>query len=156
MLEIKQILSNKALVIPITVIVVTQFLKMLYFTIKDKKFSLSKLLTDGGMPSSHSALISSLTTVVGIELGFNSVYFAICAIFALIVMHDASGIRYAGGKHAVILNKIIEKDKDLAYELKIDEDDEKLIEFLGHTKLEVYCGSIVGVILTLIIYTIFL
>lgn len=147
-----ELLHNKAIIIPIIVIIVTQICKVIYFAIKERKFSLSMFLTDGGMPSSHSAFVAALATVVGIEHSLSSTLFAITIIFAIIIMHDASGIRYAAGKHAVILNKILEENKTLAESL--DEDNEKLIELLGHTKLQVYVGAIIGIILALIIYQI--
>lgn len=139
------ILNNKALVIPAIVVVLTQILKVVSNLVKEQKIDFSKLLTDGGMPSSHSATVCSLATIVALESSVASTQFAIALILAVIVMHDASGVRYAAGKHAEILNLVIEKDENL-------KENKKLTELLGHTKLEVIAGAITGIILSVIIY----
>lgn len=143
------ILNNKALVIPAIVVVLTQILKVVSNLVKEQKIDFSKLLTDGGMPSSHSATVCSLATIVALESSVTSTQFAIALILAVIVMHDASGVRYAAGKHAEILNLVIEKDENLKENLN---KNKKLTELLGHTKLEVIAGAITGIILSVIIY----
>lgn len=143
------ILNNKALVIPAIVVVLTQILKVVCNLVKEQKIDFSKLLTDGGMPSSHSATVCSLATIVALESSVASTQFAIALILAVIVMHDASGVRYAAGKHAEILNLVIEKDESLKENLN---KNKKLTELLGHTKLEVIAGAITGIILSVIIY----
>lgn len=143
------ILNNKALVIPAIVVVLTQILKVASNLVKEQKIDFSKLLTDGGMPSSHSATVCSLATIVALESSVASTQFAIALILAVIVMHDASGVRYAAGKHAEILNLVIEKDENLKENLN---KNKKLTELLGHTKLEVIAGAITGIILSVIIY----
>ena len=143
------ILNNKALVIPAIVVVLTQILKVVFNLVKEQKIDFSKLLTDGGMPSSHSATVCSLATIVALESSVASTQFAIALILAVIVMHDASGVRYAAGKHAEILNLVIEKDENLKENLN---KNKKLTELLGHTKLEVIAGAIIGIILSVIIY----
>lgn len=145
---LKLIITNKALIIPIIVLLCTQGAKVIYFAIKEKKLNLYKMLTTGGLPSSHSALISSLATITGIVKGFDSLEFAIVAILALIVMYDATGVRRAAGEHAKILNKILDENPQIQDEKR----DKKLVELLGHTKIEVYAGILTGVILTLILY----
>ena len=143
------ILNNKALVIPAIVVVLTQILKVVSNLVKEQKIDFSKLLTDGGMPSSHSATVCSLATIVALESSVASTQFAIALILAVIVMHDASGVRYAAGKHAEILNLVIEKDENLKENLN---KNKKLTELLGHTKLEVFVGFLTGIILTIIIF----
>ncbi|MBB1522759.1 MAG: divergent PAP2 family protein [Clostridiales bacterium] len=143
------ILNNKALVIPAIVVVLTQILKVVSNLVKEQKIDFSKLLTDGGMPSSHSATVCSLATIVALESSVASTQFAIALILAVIVMHDASGVRYEAGKHAEILNLVIEKDENLKENLN---KNKKLTELLGHTKLEVIAGAITGIILSVIIY----
>ena len=143
------ILNNKALVIPAIVVVLTQILKVVSNLVKEQKIDFSKLLTDGGMPSSHSATVCSLATIVALESSVASTQFAIALILAVIVMHDASGVRYAAGKHAEILNLVIEKDENLKENLN---KNKKLTELLGHTKLEVFIGFLTGIILTIILY----
>lgn len=145
---LKLIITNKALIIPIIVLLCTQGAKVIYFSIKEKKINLYKILTTGGLPSSHSALISSLATITGLGKGFESLEFAIVAIIALIVMYDATGVRRAAGEHAKILNKILDENPQIQDEKR----GKKLVELLGHTKIEVYAGMLTGVILTLILY----
>lgn len=95
------------------------------------------------MPSSHSALVCSLATSVGITEGVNSPMFAITVALAAIVMYDASGVRRAAGKQAKILNQIIESEgKNINVQ-------EKLIELLGHTPLEVYVGAAIGILMAI-------
>lgn len=142
-----EILNNKVLVIPFLVLIITQVFKTIYFSIKNKKLDLFTLLTTGGLPSSHSSLVSSLATVVFKVNGAGSAEFAIAVILAIIVMYDASGIRKAAGEHAKILNEMMEEK-----EYYNSKEYKKLKELLGHTKLEVFIGFLTGIILTIILY----
>ena len=142
-----EILNNKVLVIPFLVLIITQVFKTIYFSIKNKKLDLFTLLTTGGLPSSHSSLVSSLATVVLKVNGAGSAEFAIAVILAIIVMYDASGIRKAAGEHAKILNEMMEEK-----EYYNSKEYKKLKELLGHTKLEVFIGFLTGIILTIILY----
>ena len=144
---LNEVLNNKVLVIPFLVLIITQVCKTIYFSIKNKKLDLFTLLTTGGLPSSHSALVSSLATVVLKVNGAGSAEFAIAVILAIIVMYDASGIRKAAGEHAKILNEMMEEK-----EYYSSKEYKKLKELLGHTKLEVFIGLLTGIILTLILY----
>ena len=141
------ILNNKVLVIPFLVLIITQVCKTIYFSIKNKKLDLFTLLTTGGLPSSHSSLVSSLATVIFKVNGAGSAEFAIAVILAIIVMYDASGIRKAAGEHAKILNEMLEEK-----EYYSSKEYKKLKELLGHTKLEVFVGFLTGIILTIIIF----
>ena len=93
------------------------------------------------MPSSHSAVVSSLAILIGKEYGFDSGIFALSLIMAFVVMYDAAGVRRAAGKQASILNKILETPG-----LTTGEVQEKLIEALGHTPIQVFVGAIIGFI----------
>lgn len=97
------------------------------------------------MPSSHTALVCSLATVVAIREGVASSSFAISVILAAVVMYDAAGVRRAAGKQARVLNQIIENEGDINVQ-------EKLIELLGHTPKEVFVGAIVGVFVSILLY----
>ena len=141
-----EILNNKVLVIPFLVLIITQVFKTIYFSIKNKKLDLFTLLTTGGLPSSHSSLVSSLATVVLKVNGAGSAEFAI-AVLAIIVMYDASGIRKAAGEHAKILNEMMEEK-----EYYSSKEYKKLKELLGHTKLEVFIGLLTGIFLTIVLY----
>lgn len=137
-----QLFKNNILWISIFACFLAQFIKV--FTGK-KRFELARILMSGGMPSSHSSFVTSLTTLVGIYNGFDSVEFAMCGVFSLIVMYDASGVRRAVGKQAVILNNIV---KDLQNKKHIEY--ETLKELVGHTPKEVICGAILGVVVAIL------
>lgn len=137
------VFENLWLWIPITTWFVVQLLKVLFELIKYKKLNIKRMVGSGGMPSSHSALVCSLATSVGITEGVNSPMFAITVALAAIVMYDASGVRRAAGKQAKILNQIIESEgKNINVQ-------EKLIELLGHTPLEVYVGAAIGILMAI-------
>jgi len=91
------------------------------------------------MPSSHSAVVCSLSMLVGREYGFDSGIFAIALVMSFIVMYDAAGVRRASGKQARILNKILETPGMSTVEVQ-----EKLIEALGHTPIQVFVGAVIG------------
>jgi len=137
---------NKVLLTAIVGSLSAQILKLIINYINYKKIDFRVLFSTGGMPSSHSASVMSLSMAVGFEEGFKSNLFAICLFFSFIVMYDAAGIRRAAGKQAEILNKIIE---DLYAGRKTDE---RLKELLGHTPIEVLIGAIWGIIVALIMY----
>ena len=95
----------------------------------------------GGMPSSHSALITGATSGIGYELGFDSSIFALSVAVALIVMYEASGVRKSAGIQAAEINKLSKK---------LDSKSELFLkETLGHTKIEVMGGSLLGPLITL-------
>lgn len=96
------------------------------------------------MPSSHSSFVTSLSTLVGIERGFQSTDFAIVCVFSLIIMYDATGVRRSVGKQAAILNQIID---DVQHRKPIKH--EKLKELVGHTPKEVLFGAILGILVAL-------
>jgi acid phosphatase family membrane protein YuiD len=137
--------SNASIWIPIIIWFLVQSFKVVYEIIKYKKLNIRRLWGSGGMPSSHSALVCSLTTVVGLIDGFGSTNFAIAVILASVVMYDAAGVRRAAGKQAKVLNQIIENEGDINVQ-------EKLIELLGHTPKEVLVGAIVGIFGSMLIY----
>ena len=121
-----------------------QLLKVLICFWQEKKFDLKLFFSSGGMPSSHSAFVSSLGICVGLESGFDSELFAICFVFGLIVMYDASGVRRAAGKQAQVINIIVENIEGLGIKI-----DEKLKELLGHSPIEVISGAILGIVVAL-------
>ena len=100
------------------------------------------------MPSSHAAGATALATTCGLEFGFDSVEFALAAVFALVTMFDAQGVRRSTGQQAQILNKIME---DIYWKGKIETD--RLKELIGHTPIQVFIGSIFGFSLALIFYS---
>ncbi len=137
------ILGNKILDVVSVAWFSAQFYKVVSSLITDKKFNVKRMVETGGMPSSHSATVAALATAVGITYGVSSTLFAVVTIFAIIVMHDAAGIRRAAGKQAGVLNKLSETLNAL-FENKIQR--ENLRELLGHTPVEVLVGAILGVV----------
>lgn len=137
--------DNYGLWIPIITWALVQSIKVLSDLIIHKKLNIKRLWGSGGMPSSHSAFVMSLSTVAALSRGLDSLEFAICLIFSGIVMYDAAGVRRAAGKHAKVLNQIIESDGDINIQ-------EKLVELLGHTPVEVFAGAVVGVLMAIALY----
>ena len=114
-------------------------------SLRHRRVDLRRLATSGGMPSSHSALVLSLTTVIGSKRGLNSPEFAISAIFSVVVMYDATGVRRAAGRQAQVLNRIID---DLFHREGLRE--ERLRELIGHTPVEVIAGALLGILVALV------
>ncbi len=121
---------------------IAQTLKVIYSLVKDKKLNLYRFVGSGGMPSSHSSFVMGLSTAVGIRSGWDSVAYAIALSFALIIMYDASGVRRAVGKQAIILNKMIE-DRHLHKPI----GEQRLKELIGHTPFEVFAGALLGIVI---------
>ncbi|EFD05112.1 MAG: divergent PAP2 family protein [Peptostreptococcus sp.] len=134
--------SNKMLWTSIFACFMAQFLKMFS---GEKKFDLTRIITSGGMPSSHSSFVTCLSTMLGVKYGFNSDIFAIAAVFSFIIMYDASGVRQAVGKQATIINKLVED-----WHNKKAIEQEKLKELIGHTQKQVFFGAMLGIALGLI------
>ena len=138
-----QLFSNNVLWVSIFACFLAQFIKI--FTGKEKRIQIARIFTSGGMPSSHSSFVTSLGTLVGLEYGFDSTYFAIVCVFAMIIMYDASGVRRAVGKQATILNQILD---DLHHGKHIEQ--KKLKELIGHTPKEVFFGAVLGIVVALV------
>ena len=138
-------IQNKYIYIPILLWFGIQLFKLLYDLVTTKKFNFKIILGAGGMPSSHSAVVTSLATLIGKNIGVGTPMFAMALIFAFVVMYDAAGIRRAAGKQAHILNKIVNTPGLSGVEVT-----EKLQEVLGHTPTQVIVGAIIGVIVGLI------
>lgn len=141
------ILGNRILDVVFVAWFVAQFYKVMISIIEEKKITLKRIFETGGMPSSHSSTMTALVTSIGLVYGTNNVEFTIAFVLAGIVMYDAAGIRRAAGKHAGLLNKLLEK-----VNTKIGEKiyDGKLKELLGHTPFEVFIGGIVGIVVAYI------
>lgn len=111
-----------------------------------QKFSFKNILAYSGMPSGHSAIIISLATIIGLEEGFSSPLFAVCAVLAIIVIRDALGIRRYLGEHGRVLNVLV---KDLGNDHVLDQKYPRLLEKIGHTPLQVLIGSLIGFFISL-------
>jgi acid phosphatase family membrane protein YuiD len=120
---------------------IAQILKVAIELVRNGKINFRYLVTTGGMPSAHSALVGALATAVGLKMGWSSPEFAIACLFAIIVMYDAAGVRQAAGKQARILNQMM--DELLQDDHRISE--ERLKELLGHTPFQVLVGLALGI-----------
>jgi acid phosphatase family membrane protein YuiD len=107
---------------------------------RTRHWNLRRFVETGGMPSSHAASVSCLSTMIGLREGFGSSVFAATLFFSLIVMYDAAGLRRAAGRHAVVLNRLIDD-----HFKNPGEGTQKLMELLGHTPFEVLVGALIGV-----------
>ncbi|ACK42894.1 MULTISPECIES: divergent PAP2 family protein [Dictyoglomus] len=144
---IEDLLQNPVFIIPMMVAMITQGIKGLIRSIQERKFLWRAFFEWGGMPSSHSALVVSLSLIIGIKEGFNSTIYILSMFFAGIVIADAIGVRLATEEQAKVINKIIQK------EIKNPELKEiYLKESIGHTPIEAITGGIIGLILTHFIY----
>jgi len=137
-----EIITNKALIIPLCAWAIAQLLKVLIILIQKKQLHLHHLIGSGGMPSSHSALVGALATSVALLQGWGSVAFAISTIFALVVMYDAAGVRQSVGQQSVVLNRILRELKSRRPMTELGRD---LREFVGHTQLQVIAGGLLGI-----------
>ena len=136
------LLTNKFLLVSLSSWFVAQVLKTILYALETKKLDINRLLGDGGMPSGHSATVTSLATFCGLNFGFGSFQFAVTAILAIIVCHDAMGVRLETGKQAVAINEILEVF-ELIHPDKISEANLK--EFVGHTPVQVIAGILLGI-----------
>jgi acid phosphatase family membrane protein YuiD len=133
--------TNELLWIPICAWALAQVLKFIIAWLRGDGFDWGYLVGAGGMPSSHSAMVSALAIVVGIKEGFGSGFFAIATILALIVIYDSASVRQSVGQQAVILNRIIR-------ELRLRQSrviGAELRELVGHTPFQVVVGVLLGI-----------
>lgn len=139
---------NRILLIALIAWIVTQAAKVIIYWIVNKKFVLERLFGDGGMPSGHSAVVASLATATGLQCGWDSPIFAVAAILAVIVMHDATGVRQETGKQAKVINDIVKMLEARGRgELT---PAETLKEFVGHTGPQVLVGALGGIVIAVV------
>ncbi|KAB2334721.1 divergent PAP2 family protein [Cytobacillus depressus] len=142
----------------IAAIFFAQFVKVPIHFIATRKLNWALLTSTGGMPSSHSAAVTALSTGVALETGLNSAVFAVSAVFAIITMFDATGVRRQAGEQAIVLNQLVADFNRFVEEAKVwqkkaDEEKRKeLKELLGHKPIEVFFGGLTGILLTLFLH----
>lgn len=153
-----QIITNPVLFVPACAWIIAQILKSIISAIVNKKFSFDRLVGDGGMPSGHSATVTSLAVMCGLSPsgGFDSAVFGLATIFAIVVMHDALGVRRETGKQAVSIIKMAELLNDYFSERDEIIKTDKLKVLVGHTPLQVVCGSLLGAAIAIAYYFIFM
>jgi len=138
-------ITNKYIYVPIILWLSIQTFKVIYDLVTTKKFNFKRILGAGGMPSSHSAVVTSIATLIGKYQGVDSAIFGLALMFALVVMYDACGVRRAAGKQAKVLNEIVNTPGLTGVEIQ-----GKLQEALGHTPVQVFVGALIGIIAGLI------
>ncbi len=132
---------NKILLISVTAWAIAQVLKLLISVAVYRKFNINYLITSGGMPSSHSALVCACATAAAFEAGLSSPVFAVAAVLAFIVMYDAANVRRETGEQAKVLNYIMRNWN----EVRPEEFEDELKELIGHTPFQVAMGSVLGI-----------
>lgn len=148
------LLNNKVLVCGVSGWAVAQVLKTIIYALVHREFRLERIVGDGGMPSGHSATVSAMATAAGLLYGFDTFEFAVTCMVAIIVMHDAMGVRMETGRQGKVLNEMIEffrtegfveafKKNDKMYEFW----EASLKEFVGHTPLQVCAGCVLGILI---------
>jgi acid phosphatase family membrane protein YuiD len=134
-----ELLSNKLILLPTYSWFISQFLKVLWTLLSERRLRPSVFIRAGGMPSAHSAVVTSLATAVGRQQGAESALFAVCFFFAAIVMYDAAGVRRAVGMQAAILNRMLDE-----YFERQEFSERRLRELIGHTPIQVLAGAALG------------
>lgn len=148
------LLSNRVLIAGISGWATAQVIKAILYTILNREFSLERLFGDGGMPSGHSATVSAMAMMSLLHYGVGSFEFAVTAMLAIIVMHDAMGVRLETGKQAEVINELRALLEEIVDDFSTEEtldkkfqkvfSEEKLKEYVGHTPIQVAAGCILG------------
>ena len=139
---LSHIVANKILSIPIAAWLIAQMLKTIIQALREKRLDLRYMLSAGGMPSAHSSLVCALATTASIVYGIDSGIFAISAVLAAVVMYDAAGVRQTVDKQSVILNHLLVNLPKTQLEF-----ERFLQQLVGHTRLQVIAGAILGILL---------
>ena len=142
---------NNFILAPLCAWAIAQLAKVLLVLVRRKQVKLRHFITSGGMPSSHSAIVSALATSIAIVEGTDSITFGISVILAAIVMYDAAGVRRSVGMQSVILERIV---KELRERKPIAALEKDLREFIGHTPVQVFAGSLLGIVIAWLWFTI--
>lgn len=141
------LLHNRVLIAALLAWVIGQFLKAPLEYFLNKRWNWGVILSAGGFPSSHSALVTSVTLSIGFQEGFGSPLFALAFAVSMIVVYDAAGVRRQAGIHAERINELM---KGFFESRQFPEAELK--EVLGHTPFEVIAGVILGVLISLAVY----
>ena len=124
---------------------VAQVLKTALYLITEKEFDLKRMISDGGMPSAHSATVVALAGMCGWTQGFDSAAFAIAIIIAIVIMRDAVGVRHESGVNAAAIKELAEKANKSLAEGEAPIETNKLKLLVGHTALQVACGCVIAI-----------
>ncbi|MEX3747238.1 MULTISPECIES: divergent PAP2 family protein [Lysinibacillus] len=155
---IMSLLQNTPLLVALFAVLFAQFVKIPIHFFMTRQINWGLITSTGGMPSSHSASVTGLTTSIAYETGLDSPIFAVAAMFSFIVMYDASGVRYQAGQHAAVLNQLRKDFQILLHDFKKwpqmdgQEKMEELKTLLGHKRSEVFFGALTGIFIAIITY----
>ncbi|WP_203334398.1 divergent PAP2 family protein [Planococcus beigongshangi] len=157
-----ELFSNAPLMIALFAIVFAQFIKIPIQYAVTRELNWGLFTSTGGMPSSHSAAVTSLTTAVAYEHGVGSTIFAVSTMFAVITMYDATGVRFQAGQQALTINKLrsdlqlfMNETRDWSNK-KEEEKIEELKTLLGHKPSEVFMGALTGIAISVLVYNLIL
>ena len=145
---LQELVHNRIFVSAVLGWFIAQVLKTIIHLFLTKQFVAERMIGSGGMPSSHSATVCALATATGMEYGGGSFEFAIAVILAIIVMHDAMGVRRETGIQAKVINEMLEVFTNMGKKMS---PEEKLKEFVGHTPLQVLAGAILGILIAVMV-----
>ena len=145
---LQELVHNRIFVSAVLGWFIAQVLKTIIHLFLTKQFVAERMLGSGGMPSSHSATVCALATATGMVYGGGSFEFAIAVILAIIVMHDAMGVRRETGIQAKVINEMLEVFTNMGKKMS---PEEKLKEFVGHTPLQVLAGAILGILIAVMV-----
>lgn len=157
---VMDLFENFPLWVSFAAIFFAQFIKVPIQYIATRRIDWSLLTSTGGMPSSHSAAVTALATGIALESGLDSPVFALSAIFAVITMFDAKGVRRQAGEQAIVLNRLVSDFNRFVEEAKEwpkkpeQEKRKELKELLGHKPIEVFFGGLTGIVLALVLHSI--
>ena len=153
---INELLANRVLLAGITGWASAQVIKAILYAVLNKEFRLERLFGDGGMPSGHSATVSAMVMMALLHYGIGSFEFAITTMLAIIVMHDAMGVRLETGRQAEVINELTALFEEVIDEFNAEEtlekkfqkvfSEEKLKEYVGHTPIQVIAGCLLGLL----------
>ncbi|MDR0993329.1 MAG: divergent PAP2 family protein [Verrucomicrobiota bacterium] len=139
------IAHNISLIAALVAWLTAQLIKLMVYVLRERKFDYGFMLRLGGMPSSHTASAAACAVSVGMRTGFDSAIFTVAVGMLALIMIDAQSVRYAAGQQARLLNQMAEE-----FYRNHKFSPEKLVEFLGHTRLEVLAGAMLGLVVALV------
>lgn len=157
-----ELLTNRVLIAGITGWASAQVIKAILYAILNRDFSIERLFGDGGMPSGHSATVSAMAMMSLLHYGVGSFEFAISTMLAIIVMHDAMGVRLETGRQAEVINELTALFEEIADDFNNEEtwekkfqkvfSEDKLKEYVGHTPIQVIAGCVLGLLIGWILH----
>ena len=144
-----ELVTNRFALTALSSWALAQVIKTILYFVINKELDLSRICGDGGMPSGHSATVTSLATYAALAMGPGSFEFAVCGILAVVVCHDAMGVRMETQKQAHLINELVDVFEDLSGK---DLPEVKLKKFVGHTPVQVLAGILLGIANAMVMY----